>query len=68
MDLEKQNTRKMEHLSIKKFRTDFTNMRQIWQSIITIFISVLGMVPTKYFVYSPIKITFSLSQTNDISK
>ena len=58
----------MEHLSIKKFSTDFTNMRQIRQSVTTIFISVLGMVPTKHFVYSTIKITFSLSQTTDISK
>ena len=58
MDLEIQNIRKLEHLSIKKFSTDFTNMRQIWQSVTTISINVLGMVHTKHFVHSPLKITF----------
>ena len=40
----------------------------MWQSE-TIFINILGMVRTaKHFVHSPREITFSLSQTTDISK
>ena len=68
MDLEIQNIRKLEHLSIRNLAQDFTNMRQMWQSV-TIFINVLGMVhTTKHFVYSPREIIFSLSQTTAISK
>ena len=52
----------------KKFSLDSTNMRHMWQSV-TIFINILGMVhTTKHFVNSPPEISFSLSQTTEISK
>ena len=69
MGLEIQNIRKLEHLSIR-------NLAQILQIIYETnvakcnhFHQCLGMVhTTKHFVHSLREITFSLSQTTDISK
>ena len=61
MDLENAKHKKTGKSEYKKFSIDFTNMRQMWQSV-TVFINVLGMVhTTKCFIHSPCELTFSLS-------